>query len=126
MNTYFAAALCIFIRVNNNIHDFSSRNQMHLAVYPLKYQIKHYFLHFIHDKFCRSTCFRLLQNASKNHKNPLAAGALPQTPLGELTALPQTPLSDFPPQTFPFPPNVRWCRINTAVFHKRTIQYGHQ
>ena len=30
-------------------------------------------------------------------KNALAAGALPQTPLGELTALPQTPLPVFPP-----------------------------
>jgi len=27
----------------------------------------------------------------KMHKNPISAGAPPQTPLGELTALPQTP-----------------------------------
>jgi len=28
---------------------------------------------------------------AKMHQNPISAGALPQTPLGELTALPQTP-----------------------------------
>jgi len=28
---------------------------------------------------------------AKNASNPISAGALPQIPLGELTALPQTP-----------------------------------
>jgi hypothetical protein len=37
-----------------------------------------------------------LQNAPK----PLAAGASPRTPLGELTALPQTPLAGFQGRRF--------------------------
>ena len=40
-------------------------------------------------KQCAETLSKMPQIHSKIRKNALAAGALPQTPLGELTALPQ-------------------------------------
>ena len=42
-------------------------------------------------KQCAETLSKMPQIHSKIRKNALAAGAPPQTPLGELITLPQTP-----------------------------------